>query len=130
MSGEERIYNATVRMIGELHGFERGFWREHWVNELHPENGEVLLKRLKDAHHHVCQLRNAINHFTLVGEPEELELEDDGESHLRGMEAFASGGMDAFNEAQGYGVVSDGPDCGHHCPGCSYCRDVDPHKHD
>ena len=27
--------------------------------------------------------------------------DDDGESHLRGMEAFAAGGMDAYNEARG-----------------------------
>ena len=95
----------SVRMIGELHGFERGYWRERWVNDLTPEEGEVILRRLKDAHYYVCQLRNAINHYTLAGEPEELELEDDGESHLRGMEAFAMGGMDAYNEARGYGVA-------------------------
>lgn len=54
----------------------------------------------------LSQLRNEINEHTLVSEPKELELEDDGESHLRGMEAFAMGGMDAYNEAQGYGVVT------------------------
>ena len=47
------------------------------------------------------KLRDEINEHTLVG-----EREDDGESHLRGMEAFAAGGMDAYNEALGYGVVT------------------------
>ena len=42
--------------------------------------------------------------------PPEADDEDDGESHLRGMEAFASGGMDAYNEARGYGVVTDPQD--------------------
>ena len=63
-------------------------------------------KKLSDTEESFRQLRNTINHYTLVGEPEELELEDDGESHLRGMEAFAMGGMDAYNEARGYGVVT------------------------
>ncbi len=107
-NGEEKIYNAAVRMVGELHGFERGFWREHWVDDLFPHESEEIMKRLKAAHFHMCQLRDGINHYTLVDQPKELEL-DDGESHLRGMEAFAAGGMDAYNEARGYGVVDDGP---------------------
>ena len=128
MGDESKMYDAVVRMVGELHGFERGFWREQWVDALMPIESDEIMKRLKAAHHHTSQLRDAINHYTLVDQPKELEL-DDGESHLRGMEAFAAGGMDAYNEARGYGVVEDGPGCRNHCPGCEYCVDIDPYKH-
>ena len=110
MSSEEKMYNEVVRMVAELHNMERGYWRQPWVNDLTTDDAVAVHDQLKDAMYHVAQLRNAINHCTLAGEPEELELEDDdGESHLRGMEAFAMGGMDAYNEARGYGVVDDGP---------------------
>ena len=101
------MYEATVRMIGELHCLERTFWHQDWIEGLTPDDAIKVHDALKAAHYNVCQLRNSINHYTLAGEPEELELEDDGESHLRGMEAFAMGGMDAYNEAQGYSVVTE-----------------------
>ena len=107
---ENKMYEATVRMVGELHCLERTFWHQDWIEGLTPDDAIKVHDALKAAHYNVSQLRNCINHYTLAGEPEELELEDDGESHLRGMEAFAVGGMDAYNEAQGYGVVTDPQD--------------------
>ena len=40
----------------------------------------------------------------------------------RGSEAFAAGGMDAYNDAMGHGVVTEPEPCGHHCPwDCPRC---------
>ena len=102
---QNNLYNLSVKTIGELHCERRGFWHNKWIESLTPEQAETIFDYLWKAEESFRQLRNAINHYTLVGEPEELELEDDGESHLRGMEAFAMGGMDAYNEARGYGVA-------------------------
>ena len=110
MADEEKMYNEVVRMVAELHNMERGYWRQPWVNDLTSEDAVKVHDALTNAMYWVSDLRNTINEFTLAGEPKELELEDDGESHLRGMEAFAMGGMDAYNEARGYGVVDDGVD--------------------
>ena len=105
VSNEEKMYNEVGRMVAELHNMERGYWRQPWVNDLTTDDAVAVHEQLKDAMYHVSQLRNAINHCTLAGEPEELELEDDdGEQHLRNMEAFAAGGMTAVNESMGYHV--------------------------
>jgi len=107
VSNEEKMYNEVVRMVAELHNMERGYWRQPWVNDLTSEEAVKVHDALTNARYWVSNLRNTINDCTLAGEPKELEIEDDdGESHLRGMEAFAAGGMDAYNEARGYGVVT------------------------
>lgn len=104
---QNNLYNFSVKTIGKLHCERRGFWHNKWIESLTPEQAEAIYEKLSATEESFRQLRNTINHYTLVGEPEELELEDDGESHLRSMEAFAMGGMDAYNEAQGYGVVTE-----------------------
>ena len=94
------LYNASVKMIAELHCERREFWHNKWVENLYPDQGHEIMHHLILAIDALSQLRNEINEHTLAGES------DDGESHLRGMEAFAAGGMDAYNEARGYGVVT------------------------
>lgn len=74
MGDEEKLYNSLVRMIGELHGFERSFWRQRWLEDQTMEDGQDVLDHLNEASHHLCMLRNKLNDLTLVGEPEELEL--------------------------------------------------------
>ena len=101
---QNNLYNLSVKTIGELHCERRGFWHNKWIEGLTPEQAESIYEKLSAVEESFRQLRNTINHYTLVGEPEELELEDDGEQHLRNMEAFAMGGMTAVNESMGYHV--------------------------
>lgn len=100
------LYNASVKMIAALHCERRGFWHSKWIEDLTPDQAEDIFIKLRSSLNSLAKLRDTINEHTLTSEPKELELEDDGESHLRGMEAFAAGGMDAYNEALGYGVVT------------------------
>jgi len=104
---QNNLYNLSVKTIGELHCERRGFWHNKWIESLTPEQAESIYDCLFEAEELLTTLRDLINKHTSCGNPKELELEDDGESHLRGMEAFATGGMDAYNEARGYGVVTE-----------------------
>lgn len=89
-----------------------GGWIEHvplpdgrcmWVNE------EGLMKGLPyNPQASEMAGRRIVGPVAITPPEEDFEDEDDGESHLRGMEAFAAGGMDAYNEAMGYGVASEG----------------------
>ena len=101
---QNNLYNLSVKTIGELHCERRGFWHNKWIEGLTPEQAESIYEKLSAVEESFRQLRNTINHYTLVGEPEELELEDDGEQHLRNMEAFAIGGMTAVNESMGFNI--------------------------
>ena len=102
---QNNLYNLSVKTIGELHCERRGFWHNKWIEGLTPEQAESIYEKLSPVEETFRQLRNTINHYTLVGEPEELELEDDGEQHLRNMEAFAMGGMTAVNESVGFSTA-------------------------
>ena len=99
------LYEELLPMIAKLYSVQRGYWSSRWL-EKHAslEEAELLLSQIVRATTALEKARDAVNEMTGCGEPEELE-QDDGESHLRGMEAFASGGMDAYNDARGYGVV-------------------------
>ena len=86
-----------------------GGWVEHlvlpdgrsmWVNE------EGLMKGLP-VNTEPSELCGRLIVGDVAITPPEAAAEDDGEGHLRGMEAFAAGGMDAYNEARGYGVVTN-----------------------
>tara|TARA_R100000664_G_C2716009_1_gene111094 strand:+ start:500 stop:784 length:285 start_codon:yes stop_codon:yes gene_type:complete len=70
-----KLYNLSVKTIGELHCERRGFWHNKWIESLTPEQAETIYEKLSAAEESFRQLRNTINHYTLVGEPEELELE-------------------------------------------------------
>lgn len=76
--------------------------RSMWVNE------EGLMRGLPyNPQASEMAGRMIVGPVAITPPEEDYEDEDDGESHLRGMEAFASGGMDAYNEACGHGVVTD-----------------------
>jgi hypothetical protein len=105
---QNNLYDLSVKTIGALHCERRGFWHNKWIESLTPEQAESIYEKLSATEESFRQLRNTINHYTLVGEPEELELEDDGESHLRNLGAFARGGMTAVNESMGFNT--DPPD--------------------
>ena len=96
------LYNASVKMIAALHCERRGFWHSKWVEDLTPDQAEDIFIKLRSALDSLAKLRDTINDHTLSSEPEELELEDDGEQHLRNMEAFAMGGMKAVNEGMNF----------------------------
>ena len=102
------LYNASVKMIAALHCERRGFWHSRWVENLYPDQAHEIMNRLILAIDALDKLRDEINEHTLTSEPKELELKDDGESHLRNMEAFAMGGMTAVNESMGF--HTDPPD--------------------
>ena len=99
---QNNLYDLSVRTIGALHCERRGFWHNRWIENLTPEQAEAIYEKLSAVEESFRQLRNTINHYTLVGEPEELEIEVDGEAYLRMREAFAMGGMTAVNESMGF----------------------------
>ena len=77
--------------------------RDMWVNEEGLMKGFAINPQASEM-----AGRLILGPVAITPPEEDFEDEDDGESHLRGMEAFAAGGMDAYNEAMGYGVVADG----------------------
>ena len=100
------LYEDLLPIIAKMHAVQRGFWKSRWVEEdASPEEAEGVLIDIVIATMALERTRDGLNEITGCGEPDELE-QDDGESHLRGMEAFASGGMDAYNEARGYGSIA------------------------
>lgn len=100
------LYEDLLPMIAKMHAIQRGFWQSRWLEKnASLEQAEDLLSVVVLATTALERARDVVNDMTGCGEPEELE-QDDGESHLRGMEAFAAGGMDAYNEARGYGSIA------------------------
>lgn len=73
----------------------------------------------RDNHHKAKAERQALRAAVAKNKGEEYRSpatrDKAEEAHLKGMEAYASGGMDAYNESQNNGTLTEPNRCGHHC---------------
>lgn len=59
------LYNASVKMIAELHCERRGFWHEDWVTDLKPDQAYEIMSKLILSLDALAKLRDEINEHTL-----------------------------------------------------------------